>query len=77
VRLDKQTDYSLRVLMFLAAIPGRLSTVAEIAGRFNVSQAHLMKVVHRLGRAGYVETVRGRSGGLRLAGDGSAIRSAT
>jgi Rrf2 family nitric oxide-sensitive transcriptional repressor len=59
--------------MFLAANPGRLSTVAEIAGRFNVSQAHLMKVVHRLGRAGYVETVRGRSGGLRLAGDGSAI----
>jgi Rrf2 family nitric oxide-sensitive transcriptional repressor len=77
VRLDKQTDYSVRVLMFLAANPGRLSTVAEIAGRFNVSQAHLMKVVHRLGRAGYVETLRGRSGGLRLAGDGSAIRSAT
>lgn len=74
MRLDKQTDYSLRVLMFLATNPDRLSTITEIAGRFDVSQAHLMKVVHLLGKAGFIETVRGRSGGMRLAGGGSAIR---
>jgi Rrf2 family transcriptional regulator, nitric oxide-sensitive transcriptional repressor len=74
MRLDKQTDYALRVLMYLGANGGRLSTIAEIAGRFAISEAHLMKVVHRLGRAGFVETVRGRAGGLRLAGDGEAIR---
>jgi Rrf2 family transcriptional regulator, nitric oxide-sensitive transcriptional repressor len=74
MRLDKQTDYSLRVLMFLATNRDRLSTIAEIADRFDISQAHLMKVVHLLGRAGFVETVRGRSGGMRLAGDGTTIR---
>lgn len=74
MRLDKQTDYSLRVLMHLAVNEGRLSTIAEIAGRFDISQAHLMKVVYLLGRAGFIETVRGRSGGIRLAADGSAIR---
>jgi Rrf2 family transcriptional regulator, nitric oxide-sensitive transcriptional repressor len=74
MRLEKQTDYALRVLMFLATNRGRLSTIAEIADRFDISQAHLMKVVHLLGRAGFVETVRGRSGGMRLAGDGTTIR---
>jgi Rrf2 family transcriptional regulator, nitric oxide-sensitive transcriptional repressor len=74
MRLDKQTDYSLRVLMFLATNRDRLSTIAEIADRFDISQSHLMKVVHLLGRAGFVETLRGRSGGMRLAGDGMAIR---
>ena len=64
----------MRVLMFLAANMDRLSTIAEIAGRFDISEAHLMKVVYRLGKAGFVETVRGRSGGMRLAGDGSTIR---
>ncbi|HMQ92376.1 MAG TPA: Rrf2 family transcriptional regulator [Amaricoccus sp.] len=74
MHLDKRTDYSLRVLMFLASNRGRLSTIAEIADRFDISQAHLTKVVHLLGRAGFVETLRGRSGGLRLAGDGTTIR---
>lgn len=74
MRLDKQTDYSLRVLMFLATNRDRLSTIAEIAERYDISQAHLMKVVHLLGKAGLVETVRGRSGGMRLVGDGTAIR---
>ena len=69
MRLDKQTDFALRVLMFLAANPGRLVTIAEIATRFRISEAHLMKVVHQLGRAGFIETVRGRSGGMRMADD--------
>jgi Rrf2 family nitric oxide-sensitive transcriptional repressor len=74
MRLDKQTDFALRVLMFVATNRDRLSTIAEIADRFDISQAHLMKVVHLLGKAGFVETVRGRSGGMRLAGDGTTIR---
>ena len=74
MRLEKQTDYSLRVLMFLAAKRDRLSTIAEIAGRFEISQAHLMKVVYLLGKAGFIETVRGRSGGTQLAVDGWSIR---
>ena len=53
--------------MYLAVNGGRLSTVAEIAARYGISHSHLTKVVWALGRAGFVETVRGRGGGLRLA----------
>lgn len=74
MRLDKQTDYSLRALMYLAANRDRASTIAEIAGRYDVSKAHMMKVVRLLGQAGFVETARGRAGGLRLVGDGADIR---
>ncbi len=67
VRLTTYTDYSLRVLMRLALRPQELTTIAEIAQVYDVSEHHLMKVVHQLGRSGYVETLRGRGGGLRLA----------
>src|ERR1700761_9427269 len=67
MRLTAYTDYSLRVLMYLALHPDRRPTIAEIAGRYAISRAHLMKVVHQLGLRGYVETARGKGGGLRLA----------
>jgi Rrf2 family nitric oxide-sensitive transcriptional repressor len=67
VRLTNYTDYSLRVLTRLALQPQNLTTIAEIAQVYGVSEHHLMKVVHQLGLAGYVQTVRGRGGGLRLA----------
>lgn len=67
MRLTVHTDYSLRVLMYLAAAPERRPTVGEIAGRHAISRNHLMKVVHRLGVAGFVQTLRGQKGGLRLA----------
>jgi Rrf2 family nitric oxide-sensitive transcriptional repressor len=67
VRLTRYTDYALRVLMHLAARPDRLSSIAEIARSYGISQNHLMKVVHDLRKAGYVQAVRGRSGGIRLA----------
>jgi len=67
MRLTAYTDFSLRVLMYLALHPDRRPTIAEIAARYRISKAHLMKVVYQLGLAGYVETSRGKGGGLRLA----------
>jgi Rrf2 family nitric oxide-sensitive transcriptional repressor len=67
MRLTAYTDFSLRVLMYLALHPERRPTIAEIAGRYGISKAHLMKVVYQLGLMGYIETTRGKGGGLRLA----------
>ena len=67
MRLTVYTDFSFRVLMFLALKGDGLATIAEIAKAYGISKNHLMKVAHQLGVAGYVETVRGKGGGLRLA----------
>lgn len=74
MQLTRYTDYSLRVLMYLALRPDRLATIDEIAGAYGISRAHLMKVAHRLGVAGFIETTRGRGGGLRLARAAEEIR---
>jgi Rrf2 family transcriptional regulator, nitric oxide-sensitive transcriptional repressor len=73
MRLTYHTDYGLRLLMLLAAEPERLHTIAEIARRHGVSRSHLMKVAMTLTKAGIVESLRGRSGGLRLARDPGSI----
>jgi Rrf2 family nitric oxide-sensitive transcriptional repressor len=67
MRLKSYTDYALRVLMHLAAKPDRLSSIAEIARTYRISHNHLMKVVHDLRKQGYLDAVRGRTGGIRLA----------
>lgn len=67
MRLTAFTDYSLRVLIFLATEPGRRATIGEIAGVFGISESHLVKVVHFLGRHGWIETIRGKGGGMQLA----------
>ncbi|MFZ2295418.1 MAG: Rrf2 family transcriptional regulator [Polaromonas sp.] len=67
MRLTTLTDYALRLLMYLAQRQGRLCTIAEVAGSYGVSEAHMMKITHQLGLAGWIETVRGKGGGMRLA----------
>lgn len=66
MRLTDYTDYSLRTLMYLGTHRDNLVTIQDIADAYGISKSHLMKVVHQLGLAGLVETIRGRSGGLRL-----------
>jgi Rrf2 family nitric oxide-sensitive transcriptional repressor len=67
MRLTVYTDYSLRVLMYVALHPERRPTISEIASSYGISRSHIMKVVHELGVAGYIQTVRGQNGGMRLA----------
>ena len=67
MRLTRYTDFALRVLLYLAREPGSQASIARIAQAYGVSQSHLMKVVSDLVGAGYVESVRGRGGGIRLA----------
>jgi len=67
MRLTVYTDYSLRALMYIALHPERRPTIAELASSYGISRSHIMKVVHQLGVAGYIVTVRGQNGGMRLA----------
>jgi Rrf2 family nitric oxide-sensitive transcriptional repressor len=67
MRLTTMTDYALRLLMYVGQRPERLCTISEVAGAYGISEAHLMKVTHQLGLAGWLETVRGKGGGMRLA----------
>jgi Rrf2 family transcriptional regulator, nitric oxide-sensitive transcriptional repressor len=70
--LTRYADYTMRLLIHLAVQPGA-TTIGEIAHRFGISRNHLMKVANRATRAGYVEGVRGRTGGLKLAQKPSEI----
>ncbi len=74
MRLTHFTDLSLRLLMYLASNPDRLSTIQEVAERYGISRNHLMKVAQQLARQGFVESVRGNGGGLRLGRPATAIR---
>jgi Rrf2 family nitric oxide-sensitive transcriptional repressor len=74
MRLTVYSDYSLRLLMYAALRPGELVTVQQVADAYGISRNHLMKVAFELGRHGFLETVRGRKGGLRLARAPAQIR---
>lgn len=67
MRLTRYTDFAMRVLLYLGRDPQRLCSIAEIAKAYGISQNHLMKVINDLVNAGYLTSVRGRNGGVRLA----------
>ena len=73
MRVTRYTDYALRVLIYLAVIPDRLSTIQEIAEHYHISKNHLMKVVQQLNSMGYVKATRGKNGGLTLGQPASQI----
>lgn len=66
MKLTAFTDYSLRVLIYLACQPGQRATIAQVAAAYDVSEHHLVKVVHFLGKQGWLKNVRGKGGGLEL-----------
>ncbi|MGH6683774.1 MAG: Rrf2 family transcriptional regulator, partial [Pseudolabrys sp.] len=66
MRLTRHTDYALRLLMLLAIEPEDLHTIESVAIRYGISRNHLMKITQTLTQAGFIESLRGRGGGLRL-----------
>lgn len=67
MRMTLQTDYALRMLIFLAVRPEAPCTVSDVAEAYGLSHNHLLKVARRLGQLGAVTTLRGRAGGITLA----------
>lgn len=66
MRLTSFTDYSVRVLIYAAKKDGELASIREVSEAYEISSNHLMKVVHLLGKGGFLHTVRGKNGGFRL-----------
>ena len=73
MRLTRQTNYAIRILMYCAANEGRLSRIPEIAAAYSVSELFLFKILQPLVENKLVETVRGRNGGVRLGKPASQI----
>jgi len=73
MHLTRYSDYSLRVLMYLALNSDKLGNISEIAESFNISRNHLIKVVNHLVKLGYINAKRGRNGGLELAYESDSI----
>ncbi|ELR63396.1 Nitrite-sensitive transcriptional repressor NsrR [Photobacterium marinum] len=67
MQLTSFTDYGLRALIYLATLPeGELASISKVTEIYNVSRNHMVKIINKLGQLGYVETVRGKNGGIRL-----------
>ena len=73
MQLTYFTDYSLRVLVYLAIQRNRIANISEIAERYGISRNHLVKVVHNLARDGFIKSYRGKGGGIELARDPAEI----
>jgi len=66
MQITRYTDYSLRVLIYLAVNSTSLTTINEIASRYGISKNHLMKIVQMLNQEGYLLAIRGKNGGVKL-----------
>ena len=67
MQLTSFTDYGLRALIYLAALPaGQMASITEVTEAYGVSRNHMVKIINQLSRAGYVAAVRGKNGGIRL-----------
>lgn len=73
MRMTFHTDYALRMLIYAALRPDGACTVSDVAEAYGLSRNHLLKVAQRLRKLGFIETARGRSGGIRLARSPGAI----
>lgn len=73
MHLTTFSDYSMRVMVYLGLQQSRLVTISDIAQAYTISENHLTKVVHQLAQRGYIETVRGKGGGLRLVRDPDTV----
>lgn len=73
VRMTAHTDYALRLLIYCALRPDERVTVAQASEAYGISRAHVMKIAHELVKAGFLDSARGRNGGLRLARPPKAI----
>jgi len=69
MKLTNYSDYALRSLIYLAVKPEpqALANISDIANSYDISRSHLTKIIHQLGQLGYIETIRGKNGGIRLA----------
>ncbi len=67
MQLTTFTDYGLRTLIYLATLPeGELASISQVTDVYKVSRNHMVKVINKLGQLGFIETVRGKNGGIRL-----------
>ncbi len=73
MQITRYTDISLRVLMYLASKPDDIISISHLSTTYMASNNHMVKVVHNLVKLGYLESIRGRNGGVRLNGNPSNI----
>ncbi len=67
MQITNFSDYALRSLIYLASIPkDQMASVTEVSELFDVSRNHMVKVINKLGHLGYIKTVRGKNGGIKL-----------
>ena len=74
MQLTSFTDYGLRTLMYLSSRSEDTASVKEIAEYYGISRNHLVKVVHTLSQHGYIETTKGKGGGIRIAEGSQELR---
>lgn len=74
MQLTSHSDYSLRVLLYLSQMPKDTSTITEISEFYKISRNHLVKVVHRLAQLGFITSIQGKGGGIKLAKSPDEIR---